>query len=790
MKIAVVEWWPRVNGATDYGSHLMGGAAKHGVEMTKVTFSKSGKVLKPWERADEYQVHRLRDAPDVLNEFDHIILTDLVCFAPQIHKKGVEIPYFVETMRQTSTPWSTIFHGNDYPKKYDPTIAEMLALPNFSGVVAVRPTKGREQLGRFGHRLRYVENTRLPYDPARAAGVRIPKRRRRSVMMTGRLMSNKGQDTALDIFSELHGHLDIWGYNAFGLPSIGWRLWELGNALGYEVMRTYTPDGRPALRRGSETLKHPNAHRFYTGRFQFRRGRRFATYHDGYSQLSEVNWAPWIHISLANDSYYGIEYSTLDAVFVEGCVIAVPSHALERTPYETIISLPFERGSASSRADGTVRRTFSGDRGRLISTLNRCLQAHEIDLGSVQRDQRAEIGELHDPAINLGQILGAIPTRRRRRAKLKEEAPMPKKNLGRTGRPYATTLARTIALGAIRPRVKPSSTVLVVGGDGSFAAYIGEFPKRTPASYDCLSTKALNGVPDFTWAHFGHVKDLVKALDDVADATVVICLEAIAAAPSKVARKKLLKAMARRLADAGTMFIGVDEAILSSRAAFSAEMEKLDLEVVDLIGVEADFRDLRSEADSTDKRLLREIAKRYDEPTAAALLAIAYPDASSRAILVVRFAGAEELPTIAPMTRPKTTGGTKTGRTAAEPKLSKPPRAVQSDAVKDAAKVGKARMHQREPQQSAKTGKVTRAAARAATKRSTTPASTAKSSNGATTSAALIRERLAVGEFGSDRRPPDEWCEALAQEVRERFSTPERPRTTKKSDVLFVWRQL
>lgn len=409
-RVAVVEWWPRVCGATDSAVHLAAGARDAGVEVDLVTFSKSGRVLKKWERPERFAVYRRDEAVEVLDAYDLVLLSDLVCFAPEVmpsRKERRELPFYVDVLRELRTPWTTLFYGNPYHARHDETIQALFETPSFSGwVVTPRLPEARAKLpsyaARAGVELRFVDQPYAPYDPARAATPPPLAKRRKALLMTARLMTNKGQDTALDLFRDLAGDLDLWGFNSFGLPSVGHRLWELGRALGYD-----TPMKRPELRK-DVTAKHPNAYRFYGGRWEFHYQGRKAEYFDAYSSLDDIDWTPWVHASFASRSFGGIlEYASLDALF-SGCVVTLPEHGVEYVGYRTIPTFPFESGSCWPNAKGEVRRKFNGDRERTLEVLNGLLKTGHRRLAAMAAAQRAEVAEKHAPGPLLREVVDTV----------------------------------------------------------------------------------------------------------------------------------------------------------------------------------------------------------------------------------------------------------------------------------------------------------------------------------------------------------------------------------------------
>lgn len=402
MRIALVEWWPRICGATDCAIHLSAGGARGDV-VDLVTFSRNGRPRKDWVHPELWKIHRQDDAVEVLNGYDLVIMSDVACFAPEVYKtRDGGPPWYVETMRSIRAPWTAIFYGNPYGPKHDPTIAALLESPSFAGkLVTHRGPKAIERFARFGFD-RFHVDPYAPYDFGWRP-VDPPARRTRSLIMTARIMTNKGQDVATAILGRLKGDVEVWGYNAYGFPSIAYCNWELATALGYRTTK-------PALRRGCNA-KHPNAYKFYTGAYAARApDGQTLRYHDAYETLADVDWSPAIHVSLANETFGGIlEFASLDAV-AAGAVVVAPEHALEYGRWKTIETIPYRTGAVRWNPDrGEVRDTTDPHEiDATVRRLNELLMTPVGELAAIAAAQRAEIERLHSPRRHLREIVAAL----------------------------------------------------------------------------------------------------------------------------------------------------------------------------------------------------------------------------------------------------------------------------------------------------------------------------------------------------------------------------------------------
>jgi site-specific DNA-cytosine methylase len=402
-RVAIVDWFPRVCGATDYAGHLRSGFP--GLELVSCT--RSGSPVKGWQTPWSWRCLKASDAARALNEYDAVVMTDIACLSPHATEKN-GLPWYADVLAKVTVPMTAVFHGGmQYKKDYDPAIGALFAAPGFTGsIVTVRDGQARERLKPSWPGVRLVVNPCLPYDPERAARCRVPAAlKTREVMMSARLASNKGQNALLAMADDLEFDAHVWGENPYGLPSIAWRLYELGNALGYRE------DGPPKLRRDHLSLTHPNAPKFYTGEFAFTTpsGRRYA-YHDGYQQLHEADWSPWLHLSIYTPNFGGLlEYTILDAVHA-GAVVVVPEAALSLGGYDisAFPSIPFEGSTLwSDEKTGAVKGN-DFDRKGVAAILNGLLHRSDETLDKLRAAQLSEVRARHDAAVAWRSVEAAI----------------------------------------------------------------------------------------------------------------------------------------------------------------------------------------------------------------------------------------------------------------------------------------------------------------------------------------------------------------------------------------------
>lgn len=401
-RIAVLDWFPRICGAVDYAGHLK--PAHDGIEL--VTASKSGQPLKNHASSFEWRTLKASDAAAILNsEYDAVLMTDVACLSPHLDPEDDSKNWNLRVLKDLRIPTTAFFHGGmDVKKKYDVAINALFSAPGFTGsIVTARDWQSQERLAAWKG-LKQVYNPYYPYNPSRSRGASADVRRR-EVMMTARLASNKGQNAAMAVLNHLDHDVQIWGENPYGLPSIGWRLWELSQALGY------IGEQPPVLRRDAQKLTHPNAKKFYTGEFSVAApdsGARLF-YRDGYVHLTDIDWSPWVHLTAYAPQFGGLlEFSILDAIHC-GAIVVVPDVTLERVEYETIPTYSFTGTTLwSDEKEPPSVKGQDFDRLGMAATLNEILAKPDDELADMAAAQRVEIGSKHAPDRAFESVLEAL----------------------------------------------------------------------------------------------------------------------------------------------------------------------------------------------------------------------------------------------------------------------------------------------------------------------------------------------------------------------------------------------
>jgi len=410
VKIAIVEWWPRLCGAVNWAIHLSGAETHHQVDL--LTFSKSGKKLKPWDKVvANWQVHKIQDAVAVLNTYDLIILSDIVCRAPETRSKVEgELPWYYHVMSKVTTPWTTMIHDGSYAGKESALMRAMLATRSFNRhLITTRFPEAKARIDKlyndgknemYEPPVTWLVDPYLPYNRKKAVGKVPPlEERTNEIIHIGRSSTNKGQDVLLDLFRDLNSNVHSWGYSAYGKPSHAWLLWELA------TQHLGLVEHRFPVR--SKIGKHPQMHKFYTRDWAVFRDGFVYDFHGGYLDFDDIDWSPMINVALTNDGWKGtLEYATLDAI-AHGCVAVVPEQQIEYAEYITLVTIPYRRCSYKVKPDTPLGGTRDWDREKIIEIINNLIAHPKEELQALAELQHAEVFSKHDPARILNLIVEA-----------------------------------------------------------------------------------------------------------------------------------------------------------------------------------------------------------------------------------------------------------------------------------------------------------------------------------------------------------------------------------------------
>ena len=405
MKIAVVEWMPRLCGVVSWVKHITAPNDRD-VELVPVSCTKSGAPMKAWASTNinwltlgRYTFGaELRD-----HGFDAVIYSDVVCKSPLMWDRD-DFPLWLDMMKQVDLPWTMMMHDAFFSPKQMLALEETLAVPGFTGKIV---TTRHEACSKFMAEnypktpVQWVVNPFLPYAWSPPKPVNTDPQR--GFNFLGRLSPTKGIYALVNIFPELLGDLTLWGFNSYGFPSNGWRMFEQAMDMGYEDLE------HPVV---NCNRTHPNAKKFYTGRYavRWKPTGKVLRYAGEYPNLESVDWSPKIGISLTSEMYRGtLEYSTLDQLD-NGLVCCVAEHQIAHVAnaYPSMVTLPYVNVTFDSNNEWRPR-TEQWNReeiiDRLVSLNNTPAMQGLINLGI---DQLKEAKKVHSVSRFVQSITEAL----------------------------------------------------------------------------------------------------------------------------------------------------------------------------------------------------------------------------------------------------------------------------------------------------------------------------------------------------------------------------------------------
>lgn len=378
----------------------------------------------PWTKVPgNWKTHKIADAVTVLNGYDLIILSDIVCRAPETRPKVEgENPFYLDVMKNVKVPWTTMIHDGSYAGKESDLMIKMLRTPSFSGkLITTRHPEASKRINKLFEsevldwsitrdKITWIIDPYLPYDFRKANGIVPPLNQRKAEFLhLGRFSTNKGQDVMLDLLKDLNADVHLWGYCAYGKPSHGWLLWELATEHMKYAQVQFPKTTKPQM-------KHPQIHKFYTADWAVKAEHEYdgSKYHDttwhyhgGYRDFDQVDWTPMIAVAMTNEGWKGtLEYATLDAI-AHGCVAVVPKQQIEYADYKHLYTIPYVRCSYKIKKDQPLGGTREWDRATILDTLNGLAKTPIESLAWVANLQLEEIKSKHSCERILNLIVEA-----------------------------------------------------------------------------------------------------------------------------------------------------------------------------------------------------------------------------------------------------------------------------------------------------------------------------------------------------------------------------------------------
>ena len=397
MKIAIFEPDPRVCGPSSWAYHLRDGYRELGHESDVVSATKSGRThshwgnTKPggkWWSVAPDKVGRFDDIHHLLDSYDFIILPEPKSplsdkLAEKENKAAQEeydsrdpngiyngdfpikkLPWYVEALARTRTPFTTALHGNVYAGRYAPFAKTILELPNFCGKLIVHSDYSW-QSDPFIASVPGFKSI-LPYKMKNAIDAPFP-RGGRTAGITGRFMFNKGSHIPglAGIYLPPDVTIEIWGSCSTGRgPSLTFNLYEeLKPLAGKNYKRYHNSD-----------MNHPKANEDgnivqpfpYDVRPE---GGALVRYLGNYTDPVGVCSRLQVHIDLTGKKYSGglTEYVTMEAMDA-GSICITPPH-VSSPDYRTFVLEGFVDPPGSVKSAVKDNTTTL----QVVDAVNKCL---------------------------------------------------------------------------------------------------------------------------------------------------------------------------------------------------------------------------------------------------------------------------------------------------------------------------------------------------------------------------------------------------------------------------------
>lgn len=209
MRIAIYEPEPMVCGPMSWANHLQAGIRQLGHECDVVTFTRSGKVAKRWGDHEDLSgtrwrkvphdaVGKLRDAGEILNSYDGIILNDpRTVWQDRQAKEGAgylvsDLPDYLVALSHAGKPFTFALHGSTYHVEELPYVEELMQLSGFTEKAVAHSPRSPERAKSLWD---WVDFTivELPYVPVKdVTAFGAGENDRLPVGITGRYTSIKG----------------------------------------------------------------------------------------------------------------------------------------------------------------------------------------------------------------------------------------------------------------------------------------------------------------------------------------------------------------------------------------------------------------------------------------------------------------------------------------------------------------------------------------------------------------------------------------------------------------------
>lgn len=326
MRVAIFEPDPRVCGPSSWVGHMKTGFQRLGHDVATVSATKSGKThshwgnVKPggkWWNVAPDVVTRMDALHYEFDRYDLILLPEpKVPLADKLAKKDREsgkdpnaLPFYIEALSRTRTPFTTALHGNPYTDSNSPFAGEVLSLPNFTGTIIGHTAPLRT----VSEAIAKYPQVDIPLPYTTRVDVDAPYPVNRTVGITGRFMFNKGSHV-LGLAGQYlppDVTVEIWGSCSTGRgPNLTFNLYEVLKPLSNGKYKRYH----------NSDMNHPKANEdgniVQPFPFDVRpEGGALVRYLGNYTDAVAVCSRLMVHTNLTADRYTsGMEFSTMEAL--------------------------------------------------------------------------------------------------------------------------------------------------------------------------------------------------------------------------------------------------------------------------------------------------------------------------------------------------------------------------------------------------------------------------------------------------------------------------------------------
>lgn len=340
-KIAIFEPDPRICGPDAWTQFMRNGFRRVGCECDVVTFTKKGDPRTKWGRILKEEgliasctlvpdrVARYRDAGEVLNEYDLVVLSDLKTAScdKDADEKCEPWPTYVEALLQTDTRWTSALHGRLYYEPHEkhehpelsrademrgaPFLRELMELENFAGFLLDHGVDDR--FVTFSERLRNTKRHYLPLPFELQCTDEQACRERTTSVPTTCALGRVTQIKYRHVISEL-AIRGMWPWDGSWVLYAGAASTTWGPSESYELFEQLTKAGWNGTREGGVRSTK-------VWRAGPPDGSMVIEYLGAYERAQDVALQAHIHVGITDSLFSGgiCEFSTMESID-GGCV--------------------------------------------------------------------------------------------------------------------------------------------------------------------------------------------------------------------------------------------------------------------------------------------------------------------------------------------------------------------------------------------------------------------------------------------------------------------------------------